>query len=822
LPEPPLNEESHGGEPDFVALAMSILGSLHAAMVNFHLFPATSDIVEDSVKRALEDLQEALLRWGSVTFCETEGKMLINEHILDDREQSRPNTQAFLKDLGAWGVRSLSFVQGLGDREMRKFLEIFSSRRSDRAVGVSLEDLLREEGIDHVMVDELVYVPLGKDEEVVAAGGEAQPVQAMEMLKDEIFVRYLIGSAPSMEASPQEVAELLSDPRRVNAAFESVVSGYRDSGGAGGPLPAGPPRAGAIRESVDRLYGLAETVADPQLKESVGGEVVNVLSALEPETLAEVLTEQAPRVVKATRMRRLVISSVEGEDLLGLTDRIIAKYLELLSNREAMDPGAFEEMSGTLNQVIAEIYEATDPAYHPEITRRIRESGLLSELAKSNLKASQEMGIYATISEIRSSGSLRCLEGLSDYEVIMVMGKLLDLGEEEKAQKILDVSLRNLRSDRPDFRIRACRFLKEVYQEIGRRGKTAGVLDRSGELVSILEGEKHAGAKAALVELLGFIASDIFVQGRLEDFDRLTAILISLMETESDEGIRRAARAALFSLNPWDVGKPLVDSLFGEDDRLRDLAVKVLPHMEESLTVNEIMIRLKDEEDIRITPQLAQICLLMGNPLLTAVEELMDSNVREEVLIRALLLLELMDGPAALSMVKAATTNPVPMVRAQAYRSLARVSPGDPSLLHHFMQALGDDDVDVRREGVRGLGFIDDPRSVESLLTIANGRSPSGGEEHPRVQEMACLSLARLGPEKALHPLCELLRHKPFALRRRAVHPRVMAAACYALGKIGGAESLELIRSHLDDPDPVVRNEARKAISEMRRRGLAE
>ena len=153
---------------------------------------------------------------------------------------------------------------------------------------------------------------------------------------------------------------------------------------------------------------------------------------------------------------------------------------------------------------------------------------------------------------------------------------------------------------------------------------------------------------------------------------------------------------------------------------------------------------------------------------------------------------------------------------------MARISPGDPTLLPHFLQCLEDAEPEVRREAVRGLGTVDDPRSVEALLSILQGRSPAGGDEHPRVEEAACLALARLGPEKALAPLAELLRKRTFSLRRRSVHPRVKAAACYALGQIGGAEVTALLRAHLDDPDPIVRNEARKALAEMRRRGYAE
>ena len=153
---------------------------------------------------------------------------------------------------------------------------------------------------------------------------------------------------------------------------------------------------------------------------------------------------------------------------------------------------------------------------------------------------------------------------------------------------------------------------------------------------------------------------------------------------------------------------------------------------------------------------------------------------------------------------------------------MAKISPGDPSLLTHFMRALEDDETEVRREAVRGLGTIDDPRSVDALLAIIQGKSISGGDEHPRVEEAACFALARLGPEKAIAPLSDILRKKMFALRRRAAHPRTKAAACYALGQIGGPEVVELIRDYLDDPDPVVRNEARKAVGSLRKRGYVE
>jgi HEAT repeat protein len=801
---------------DLAEQSMSILSSLHAAMVNFHLYPPTSDIVEDSVKRALEELEQALATWGSITFCELDNKLLINEFSLGERDQTRPNTVSFLKDLAMWEVRSITFDQGLKDEELRIFLEVFSRKRADRTLEGNLSSLLGQSDINHISVDEKIYVSLSKDEELSIAG-QSPGGDAMDLLRDEVFVRYLVGTSPDMDVSSEDVSELMSDPERINAAFTSVVLNFENSGGS-----VGPEKASLIRDTVDRMYGLVERLADEEMKQTLSEEIVNIMAALEAETLVEVLAESTPQAVKDPKMRKDIISSVEGDNVLKLADQVIEKYERLLAERQEMSQQDYEDISAVLNEIVADLYTEGDPSYHPEITRRLRQSGLLAELAAIHPQASREMQVYTVVTDIRGSGSLRALEGLSDDEVISVAGKLLDMGEKDITLKIIGVTSRNLESDRPDFRARACGFLKNLHLDLKGRGHRAEILDKTDELLDLLGREPDPEVKAGLIELIGCLANDLFIEGRMESFTRACEVLLSLAEAGGDERIKWSASTALASLNPWDVGRPLADSLYSEDEELAELAARILPYIEESLTAKEIVDRLKGEDEIKITPQLAEVCNMLGDPVLADLAEIMDSNAREEVYLRAIRLLELMGGNSALSLVKSVESNPIPNVRAQAVRSMAKISPGDHTLIPHFMQALNDEEPDVRRQAVRGLGTIDDPRSIETMLAIVQGKGVSGGEEHPRVEEAACFALARLGPEKAIAPLSDILRKKVFTLRRRTIHPRVKAAACYALGNIGGPEVVELLRGYLDDSDPIVRNEARKAIGELRKKGYVD
>ncbi len=160
-----------GGEMDLAVQSMNILGTLHAAMVNFHLYPPSSELVQDSIKRALDDLHEALSAWGSISFCELEGKLLINEFCLEERDQARPNTQAFLKDLALWEARSISFEPGLEDEELWIFLELFGRKRADRTMEGSLAALLEADRIRNIRVDEKIYISLSRDQDLSSLTG---------------------------------------------------------------------------------------------------------------------------------------------------------------------------------------------------------------------------------------------------------------------------------------------------------------------------------------------------------------------------------------------------------------------------------------------------------------------------------------------------------------------------------------------------------------------------------------------------------------------------------------------------------------------------
>ncbi len=797
--------------------ALDILSALHASLVNFHLYPPTSDIVVGSVRKALESLREAMDRWGSITFSEVEGKLLVNDFKPGEREQVRPNVTAFLKDLSLWDIRSITFTPQLSEDDFRSFMEIFSRKRTDKTISQGLSSLLEEAGVKGVGVDEKIYVSLSRDQELPAAqsGSSGRAEEPSDMLRDEIFIRYLTGRIKLPEVDEEEVTKALRDPRRINQAFYAVLEQAESAAGEGVDVK----RARVIRETVDRMYGLLGGIEDESLRETLDGEMVRILSALDPEVLVDVLVEEKPEILEDEQMRREVVHGLEGENVLALTDKVIERYQSLIRQKEEMPPEDFADISAVLNELIDELYEESDTCLHQEITARLRSSGLIEYLAGNDPETAEEIDAYGAITEMRGSGSLRPLEGRSDRQIALITSKLLQLGDTERAHQIINVALRNLSSTSAENRMRALRVLDEIFERLAAAGLQSAFDEKTAAIADALFRESDTQVLEGM-SLLGVrMANLLFAEKKLEGFYRLVSALLQVAESGGPKA--EAARRALSCLHKRDVGLPLLGLVFDEKEENREFAARVLVHMDKEMLLTNLILLLKEDAPRQVHPQLARVVQAGGPAFIEGLAEELDKDNLEDVYLRILAVLEMVGGNEAVRAVKRLTTNPIPTIKTRAFRTLSKIGEGDHTLLPLYLEALHDADMEVRRAAVRGLGSIYDERSVNALVDILQGRGPQGAREDYRVEEAACLALTRLEAEKGVAVMLDLLKKKVLTMRRRPVHPVVKAACCYGLSKLGGSEAVGAVRALLEDDDPVVRNEAAKAMRTFRQRGLA-
>src|SRR5579883_340685 len=169
--------------PSQIQLASLAVRELGVSLSNFFLYSAENSMVKQSLDRLLEALSHLYEELPSVSFGESEGRLVVEGAPLDERLTGSTN---MIKDMFlTHKIRTLTFLKGVTSSEVHGLFSLLRPRALPE--GVSLSQALAEKSLEHVKVNEKVFVALSEGEMVVpgdsALGGEQNLQEALEALQ---------------------------------------------------------------------------------------------------------------------------------------------------------------------------------------------------------------------------------------------------------------------------------------------------------------------------------------------------------------------------------------------------------------------------------------------------------------------------------------------------------------------------------------------------------------------------------------------------------------------------------------------------------------
>jgi HEAT repeat protein len=149
-------------------------------------------------------------------------------------------------------------------------------------------------------------------------------------------------------------------------------------------------------------------------------------------------------------------------------------------------------------------------------------------------------------------------------------------------------------------------------------------------------------------------------------------------------------------------------------------------------------------------------------------------------------------------------------VRHEVVEALAAI--GTPGAFKQLELAIGDEDRDVRINGVRHLAQAGHRGAFQRIEAALDGKGLKDADLTERTVFFE--AFGTLAGEAGIATLQPMLVQKGFM--KKKVDPEIRACAAMALGKIGTPAARELLESVAKDKDSLVRNAVNKALRESR------
>jgi HEAT repeat protein len=627
-----------------IGKAVSILRS---AIVNARIYPKGSQMIESSLKGAMQALETCLQETTPIILSDVQGKFCINGKESVEAKDFRP----FLVQ---HEVQSLKILKGLTLAEVAALLEGLGKRKGQLEGQKTLSEWLAAQGVTHVQVEEIEFVELKKGEVVVQ-----QVLSLLEQSTGDVptLVNSLEESFRMIDQLPEEAArkdvqkkmasQLASSmaPQQLREFFDSKL----------------PDRIGnsSLRDDIAQAMSrdkLEETLEEvhrwyQQIKQETKSEleVVEKLNGLKG-FLGKILHSPASKTVPFALYEELLnvglidqmpagVQKGENAGLLAEVEHLVnekseallepavrQRFPELLKAMCAMGlDGPLQKLTDKMLDnlhnpapLVRETAAKVIRVFQETLASNRKEKPFLQIVSTLHVRADSESApdVYGQIAESLQLAAMELLVNWKFEESALLLATLRRHSREESpighkkkqlaVKALLDFSTRgldvicaDLNAPLKDRQNGAYRILAELGEEAV--GPLVEAVKRSSDLRSrqaAIQAMKHLGAtvKNSLLKQLNVeMSADVLIKliPVLEDFaDASLLPTLSALLQHPDAGVRRQVAQLLAKVNDPKVQNLLTGLLDDADVDVQAEAVRLIGELHLKQACPELARRL--------------------------------------------------------------------------------------------------------------------------------------------------------------------------------------------------------------------------------------
>lgn len=774
-----------------VASIVHVLQSIFSAVKTVTLYPPENPSVVRMVETAHDAITALIPPGGALDLSFIEDKLVVNGEALEDSMQKRAIINSFHKIMKLRRISSITFWDGMTKEELRSFLVVLGTKAP--SIGADeqeeMDQLLKEQEIEHVEVDEQIYVAISKREKVIDArvAVESEQDVALKALKDEVFARFLAGEVASSDIDEDDVKDIVSRPDDMVAMVQGLIS----SKGWDTEVGTLPFRIDETLAILERVSGLVEQVDDPLVRNKLNHEVSKITGQIDAPQLTEMLLTSAGIDASSAELPKVILPLLEDKKLAKVVESVLEEYRGL-AQKETDDDWPTPRISA-LKSIVAEATASADGEMAARLDTMISGSGIKEEKAG-------EAG------EITGNELAKSLEGGADPSImerargpalVTAVKYLFENGEDELGAVVMKRLAVVFRRQKAEARGVAAREIWGLFRDLRSLGKEAYTEELIDEVFQVLEEEK--GAVQAFSDLTRSMEGVAGGEGAESIFGDIESIDIGTGAPVSAKAIEK--------LMTSDTGK-VVQAVFRSGEKAaQDAITKVLLGMEDRAVpaLIDTAVGATDQETLEsVAESLRQ---LQTDPV-PQIAAMVAGELEVFQRVNLIKLVSMVGEENSVSVLNQLLFSEDAEVRKAVIHALGRL--GGKQAFQMILTESAEMDIEIRALAVRELGNFRDYLAVKRVVEVVTPKKKGEFPEDESVMIAACRSLGDLRVRQAVPDLAEIARG---GRRQEEYSESLRAVATTALGMIGGKEAQKALRHLVKDRSMLVRSHAKKALT---------
>jgi hypothetical protein len=429
-------KEFSQNERQFINQAKRFIRQTGVAVKNFRMFGDGHPILAGNIQNLNDLLITTLTHRDSITYTFLGNTLLVEDIRLKDLDRKE---YTLIAELDECGITSLSFQQGITEKELCLLLQTIAAGPEAIAAEGGLASLFQKKNITHIKADETFFKRVSKKDE--------ESKSAKDQLADILIVDYLTGKSSLTGGDTQTLAERIrKDPDKIGKLISENAlhtSGSTENSEFN--------EDGYIEAACASIEKLTADMKNSGIEDSeITVDLENIISSLEPSLRRQVLS-RASSAKNDTPLLNSVITEFSDR---AITEIIVSDFVD-------------KKLSITeTRQLIRKLL--TDEIQRKRIMATLEQTLLQKGISQDTCSLLFE-GTFWTdmvdeekVNQIKSHPPLYPIEiGLSD-EITNLIRDLLCENKFQAVLVIINKLLNNLLSDDDELKIRFLRDFGEI------------------------------------------------------------------------------------------------------------------------------------------------------------------------------------------------------------------------------------------------------------------------------------------------------------------------------------------------------------------------